>query len=44
MSKGLPFKICAVCEKPFDWRKKWKKTGNLLNIALSDAGDLNERT
>ncbi|MAZ68311.1 MAG: DUF2256 domain-containing protein [Candidatus Marinimicrobia bacterium] len=25
MSKGLPYKICAVCEKPFDWRKKWKK-------------------
>lgn len=21
----LPSKICAVCEKPFAWRKKWAK-------------------
>ncbi|MDC3195429.1 DUF2256 domain-containing protein [Flavobacteriaceae bacterium] len=21
----LPVKYCAVCEKPFNWRKKWKK-------------------
>ncbi|MDA9969024.1 DUF2256 domain-containing protein [Polaribacter sp.] len=21
----LPEKICTVCEKPYSWRKKWKK-------------------
>jgi hypothetical protein len=21
----LPQKICAVCKKPFTWRKKWEK-------------------
>ncbi|MAH85927.1 MAG: DUF2256 domain-containing protein [Rhodothermaeota bacterium MED-G12] len=21
----LPTKICPVCERPFTWRKKWKK-------------------
>jgi hypothetical protein len=21
----LPFKICAVCGRPFTWRKKWEK-------------------
>lgn len=23
--QNLPTKICAVCEKPFAWRKKWEK-------------------
>jgi hypothetical protein len=22
---NLPVKVCAVCEKPFTWRKKWEK-------------------
>ncbi|MFL2917083.1 MAG: DUF2256 domain-containing protein [Thalassobaculaceae bacterium] len=21
---NLPHRICATCEKPFTWRKKWK--------------------
>ncbi len=21
----LPVKICAVCQRPFVWRKKWRK-------------------
>jgi hypothetical protein len=21
---NMPSKICAVCNKPFDWRKKWE--------------------
>jgi len=21
----LPNKICAVCERPFNWRKKWER-------------------
>ncbi|MBC7486725.1 MAG: DUF2256 domain-containing protein [Cytophagaceae bacterium] len=26
VKKGnLPHKICAACNKPFSWRKKWKK-------------------
>ncbi|MDA9803871.1 DUF2256 domain-containing protein [Flavobacteriaceae bacterium] len=23
--KNLPHKICPVCDRPFSWRKKWKK-------------------
>lgn len=22
---NLPSKICLVCQKPFDWRKKWAR-------------------
>lgn len=22
---NLPSKICPICQKPFDWRKKWEK-------------------
>jgi len=25
---NLPSKICIVCEKPFNWRKKWAKNWN----------------
>ncbi|MDG1880823.1 MAG: DUF2256 domain-containing protein [Schleiferiaceae bacterium] len=25
MPKNLPSKICIVCDRPFNWRKKWKK-------------------
>ena len=23
--KDLPVKICAACQRPFSWRKKWEK-------------------
>ena len=23
--ENLPIKICLVCNKPFNWRKKWEK-------------------
>ncbi|NGP18079.1 DUF2256 domain-containing protein [Devosia aurantiaca] len=23
--KNLPQKTCAVCQRPFTWRKKWEK-------------------
>ncbi|MDC0040084.1 DUF2256 domain-containing protein [Paracoccaceae bacterium] len=23
--KPLPSKICVICKKPFNWRKKWAK-------------------
>ncbi|MBK6833331.1 MAG: DUF2256 domain-containing protein [Bacteroidetes bacterium] len=23
--ENLPSKVCAVCNKPFSWRKKWEK-------------------
>ncbi|PBQ30996.1 hypothetical protein CNR22_04160 [Sphingobacteriaceae bacterium] len=23
--QNLPSKICVVCNRPFDWRKKWEK-------------------
>jgi len=22
---NLPQKICLICQRPFSWRKKWKK-------------------
>ncbi len=25
---NLPFKICIICKKKFDWRKKWSKDWN----------------
>jgi len=29
VKKGdLPTKICVVCNRPFIWRKKWKKEWN----------------
>ncbi|MBD0835197.1 DUF2256 domain-containing protein [Aestuariibaculum suncheonense] len=26
--ENLPVKICPVCNRPFSWRKKWKKYWN----------------
>lgn len=23
--QNLPSKICPVCERPFNWRKKWER-------------------
>ncbi|HEX9001359.1 MAG TPA: DUF2256 domain-containing protein [Blastocatellia bacterium] len=23
--QNLPAKVCAVCQRPFTWRKKWEK-------------------
>lgn len=28
LKKDLPEKICPVCNRPFKWRKKWKKNWN----------------
>ncbi len=25
---NLPEKICSVCGRPFNWRKKWEKVWN----------------
>ena len=25
LKKNLPSKICIVCNKPFNWRKKWQR-------------------
>ncbi|MCM2680986.1 DUF2256 domain-containing protein [Echinimonas agarilytica] len=22
---NLPSKVCCVCQRPFNWRKKWKR-------------------
>tara|TARA_B100000768_G_scaffold135008_1_gene125777 strand:- start:79 stop:213 length:135 start_codon:yes stop_codon:yes gene_type:complete len=22
--ENLPFKICIICKRPFNWRKKWE--------------------
>ncbi|MDC1516636.1 DUF2256 domain-containing protein [Cyclobacteriaceae bacterium] len=24
--QNLPYKICPVCGRPFNWRKKWRLT------------------
>jgi hypothetical protein len=32
----LPEKICEVCQRPFTWRKKWKKNWNEVKYC-SDA-------
>jgi hypothetical protein len=26
--ENLPSKVCAVCQRPFTWRKKWEKNWN----------------
>ncbi|MGY9016690.1 MAG: DUF2256 domain-containing protein [Alphaproteobacteria bacterium] len=26
--KSLEFKICIICKRPFNWRKKWEKVWN----------------
>ena len=26
--QNLPSKICIICERPFNWRKKWEKVWN----------------
>ncbi|TSD67843.1 DUF2256 domain-containing protein [Inquilinus sp. KBS0705] len=25
LKQHLPVKVCAVCKRPFTWRKKWAK-------------------
>jgi hypothetical protein len=35
----LPTKLCAVCKRPFVWRKKWAKNGIRLNIVPSVVAD-----
>ncbi|MBS3785435.1 MAG: DUF2256 domain-containing protein [Gammaproteobacteria bacterium] len=25
MKRPLPSKICVVCQRPFNWRRKWAK-------------------
>ncbi len=25
MPKALPSKICVVCQRPFNWRRKWAR-------------------
>ncbi|NLS12098.1 DUF2256 domain-containing protein [Vibrio sp. SM6] len=25
MLSNLPSKVCPVCQRPFNWRKKWQK-------------------
>ncbi|MAI02470.1 MAG: DUF2256 domain-containing protein [Rickettsiales bacterium TMED254] len=28
MKNDLPSKICIICNRPFNWRKKWKLNWN----------------
>ncbi|MFN4085327.1 MAG: DUF2256 domain-containing protein [Spirosomataceae bacterium] len=36
MKKNLPEKVCPVCERPFQWRKKWEKNWEHV-VYCSDA-------
>ncbi|WP_306252447.1 DUF2256 domain-containing protein [Parvularcula sp. IMCC14364] len=39
MSKrNLPSKLCPVCERPFNWRKKWKRNWDNV-VYCSDRGE-----
>jgi hypothetical protein len=40
----LPQKICLTCGLPYTWRKKWKKIGKKLNIAVNAAEERNEKS
>jgi hypothetical protein len=31
---NLPSKICDVCQRPFEWRKKWSKARPCLRLFL----------
>jgi hypothetical protein len=33
----LPSKLCQTCGLPFNWRKKWEKTGTRSNTVPSAA-------
>jgi hypothetical protein len=30
--ENLPAKICNVCNRPFTWRKKWKKNWDMVKF------------
>ena len=34
---NLPSKLCIVCKRPFNWRKKWKLNWDKSNIVQKDA-------
>ena len=34
---NLPSKICKSCNRPFNWRKKWKKTGKKFYTVQKNA-------
>lgn len=27
---NLPSKVCPICERPFDWRKKWERNWDAI--------------
>ena len=33
-------KICKTCRKPFTWRKKWKKTGQMYFTVVKGAEEV----
>lgn len=39
----LPSKICATCNKPFSWRKKWEKVWDDVKYC-SDRCRTNKKT
>ena len=43
MKKNTAEKICPVCEKPFSWRKKWKKNWSEVRYC-SERGRKNKAT
>lgn len=39
----LPQRICAVCKKPFSWRKKWERVWDEVKFC-SDKCRMNKKT
>ncbi|WP_183896880.1 DUF2256 domain-containing protein [Rhizobium skierniewicense] len=39
----LPTKFCPVCNRPFSWRKKWKKTWDNVKFCSQRCRETKER-
>jgi len=39
----LPFKICLVCQRPFSWRKKWKRDWESVKYCSKACGKSRNR-
>ncbi|MDC0517703.1 DUF2256 domain-containing protein [Candidatus Pelagibacter sp.] len=38
---NLPSKICAICKRPFVWRKKWKLNWDRVKYCSKKCSKLN---
>ncbi|WP_375581036.1 DUF2256 domain-containing protein [Marivirga tractuosa] len=40
----LPSKICPMCNRPFTWRKKWKKDWETVKYCSQKCGRMAKKT